>query len=219
MSISNYSELQTAVAEWIHRDDLAARIPDFIQMGETVLNRKLRTLDMEKIASLTASTSSRFLAYPSGMIEMQALFISNDSLVSDPNAEIVYIEPSTFRDHIQTGSGQPSSYTIKDQFEFNIIPDMAYTLECRYLKKYDIASDTTNWLLTEYPDLYLNASLAAASLFVVDDARLGTFKSLTAEGIEEANNAEARKRGNSMAYMRCDEAMNGAGSFNINLGY
>ena len=217
MSISNYSELQTAVANWLHRDDLSARVPEFIQMGEVVLNRKLRTLDMEQIATLTASTSSRFLDYPAGFIEMQALFISNDYLVSDPNAEIVYIEPSTFRDSIVTGNGQPTAYTIKDRIEFNIIPDQAYSIECRYLKKYDIASDSTNWLLTNYPDLYLHASLSAAALFVSDDSRLATFKSLTAEGIEETNNAEARKRGN--GYMRCDDALNQAGAFNINLGY
>lgn len=34
MAISNYTELQTAVANWLDRDDLSARIPEFIGLCE-----------------------------------------------------------------------------------------------------------------------------------------------------------------------------------------
>jgi len=38
MSIATYSELQTAVADWMHRTDLTAKIPDFITLAESRIN-------------------------------------------------------------------------------------------------------------------------------------------------------------------------------------
>lgn len=42
MSISNYSELTTAVANWLGRDDLTNRIPEFIKGGEVRIQDDLR---------------------------------------------------------------------------------------------------------------------------------------------------------------------------------
>lgn len=215
MSISNYSELQTAVANWLHRDDLSARVPEFIAMGEAVLNRKLRTVDMEARATASMPTDSRYMGLPAGFLEMQSMY------VQDPIQEMVYVEASVLRDYVdtETATGMPHLFTIKDEIELNCIPDQAYTLEMHYSKRYDIASDSTNWLLTNYPELYLHASLSAAALFVNDDARIGTIKALLSEGIEEVNTQEARKRGAQLAYMRVDAALTESGSFNIATGY
>lgn len=212
MSISTYAELQTAVASWMHRADLTARIPDFIQMGEAVLNRKLRTVDMETRATTATPTTSRFLALPTGYLEMQSMFIQ------DPATEIVYVEPLALREMVisETQTGFPNVFTVKGEIEFDRIPDSAYTLEMHYYKRYDIASDSTNWLLTNYPELYLHASLSAAALFIGNDSSLQTIKKLLAEGIEECNQAEYRKRGITNAYMRMDDLLAGNGSYNIN---
>jgi hypothetical protein len=37
MALSTYSDLQTAVATWLHRSDLTAIIPDLITLAETHL--------------------------------------------------------------------------------------------------------------------------------------------------------------------------------------
>jgi hypothetical protein len=42
MSITTYSELQQAIADWLERADLAARIPDFIALFEATANRLSR---------------------------------------------------------------------------------------------------------------------------------------------------------------------------------
>jgi hypothetical protein len=39
MSISTYGELKAAVADWLNRTDLTARIPDFIQLAESDIFR------------------------------------------------------------------------------------------------------------------------------------------------------------------------------------
>lgn len=213
--ISTYDELKDAVAGWLHRDDITARIPDFISMGEAVLNRKIRTVDMETRATAAAPTNSRFMGLPDGFIEMQSMFMQ------DPMQEMVFIEASQIRDYVlsETDTGIPYLFTTKDEIEFNCIPNQAYTLEMHYFKKYDIARDLENWLLTNYPELYLHAALSAASLFVVDDGRISMIKGLLAEGIEEVNTQEARKRGSQLVYARVDEALTSPRRFNINTGY
>ena len=44
MAISTYTELQTAVANWLDRDDMSARIPEFISLTEARFNRILPAL-------------------------------------------------------------------------------------------------------------------------------------------------------------------------------
>jgi hypothetical protein len=39
MSITTYSELQTAVANWLKRSDLTATIPDFIRLAKCASSR------------------------------------------------------------------------------------------------------------------------------------------------------------------------------------
>ena len=48
MAISNYTELNTAVANWLDRDDLTDRIPEFIALAEARFNRLLRIRAMEE---------------------------------------------------------------------------------------------------------------------------------------------------------------------------
>ena len=60
MSITNYTELKTAVADWLNRDDLTdARITDFIQMAENRIFHVLRVPPMEKYANLTTDTEGK----------------------------------------------------------------------------------------------------------------------------------------------------------------
>lgn len=211
MAISTYTELQTEMADWLHRSDLTDKLPDFIQMGEGVLNRKLRTVDMETRATITTGTSSRFLALPSGFVEMRSLWIQ------DPAQEILYLAPRKLREYVtsETDTGTPSHFTIKDEIEFNCIPRSAYTLEQHYYKKYDLATDSTNWLMTNHPELYLHACLVPAAIYTRNTELLAMATGLRDEGIAEVNRVEARKRGGGMAYLRVDDALSRNRSENI----
>jgi hypothetical protein len=50
VSISNYDELKTAVANWLERSDLTSRIPEFIAFGEDRIGTDLRIRAMETSA-------------------------------------------------------------------------------------------------------------------------------------------------------------------------
>src|SRR5947208_15315764 len=53
MTIATYSDLQTAVGNWLDHSLFAARVPDFITLFEAAANRRLRVRQQEAAASLT----------------------------------------------------------------------------------------------------------------------------------------------------------------------
>ena len=62
-----YSELKTAVANYLNRSDLDSMMDTFIQQTEAELNRKLRTKDMIKRA--TATADAQYLTLPTDWLE------------------------------------------------------------------------------------------------------------------------------------------------------
>ena len=48
MALSTYSDLKTAIANFLARDDLTTQIPDFIRLAEARMSRELDTRSMEK---------------------------------------------------------------------------------------------------------------------------------------------------------------------------
>jgi len=55
-------------------------------------------------------------------------------------------------------------------------------------------SNTTNDVLTEFPDLYLYGSLAETSPFLMQDERLQVWSSLYKESVKTANESAQRGR-------------------------
>jgi hypothetical protein len=63
-------------------------------------------------------------------------------------------------------------YTIlDDQIQVRPIADGDYEFEIAYWEKFDSLSSTTttNWLLTNHPDIYLFGTLLEATLYVGED--------------------------------------------------
>jgi len=210
---TDYTSLQTAIQEDLARTDLSAELPNFIQKGEANLNRRLRLLSMETTASVTLSSSAETASLPSGFLEDITLrYTSNNELLSSiPASSLDAIKSTT--------SGKPRYYTIGSSIEFERPSDSTYTLTHRYFKKWDIATDDTNTLLTDNPDVYLYAGLVAALTRTGNHPR----GELWARELERAImglqkvDARTRRRG----HLSVDRALQGASSYwyDINRGY
>ena len=74
MAISNYSDLQSTVANYLHRGDLTGQIPDFISLAEARINRKLRLRAMENTASGT--TTGQTISLPTGFVAAKRIQIA-----------------------------------------------------------------------------------------------------------------------------------------------
>ena len=171
MAISTYSELQTAVANWLDRDDLTARIPEFIALAEARFNRILRLRSME--AKYTANTvaGQRNLALPANYIQMR-----NFQVNTSPLTTLSYVTPEIY-DRVWGGStsGTPKFYTIlANEVSFGPIPGSVMEVEMLFYKKFDNLSvtTTTNSLLTDSPDLYLYGAMLEAEPFIMNDERV-----------------------------------------------
>ena len=171
MAIGTYTELQTAVANWLDRDDLGARIPEFIALAEARFNRILRLRSME--AKYTANTvaSQRNLALPASYIQMR-----NFQVNTSPLTTLSYVTPEIY-DRLWGGStsGIPKFYTIlANEVSFGPIPATVMEVEMLFYKKFDNLSvtTTTNTLLTDSPDIYLYGSMLEAEPFIMNDERV-----------------------------------------------
>ena len=182
MAISNYSELQTAVANWLDRDDLTARIPEFIALAEARFNRVLRLRSME--AKYTANTvaSQRNLALPTGYIQMR-----NFQVNTNPLTTLSYVTPEIY-DRLWGGStsGTPKFYTIlANEVSLGPIPASVQEVEMLFYKKFDNLSGSvaTNWLITNAPDIYLYGSMLEAEPFIMNDERVPLWAAALERGL------------------------------------
>ena len=109
MAISTYSELKTAVANWINRDDLTDRIPEFIALAEARFNRMLRVSAMEGLYTADTVKAQRNYNLPPRYLQMRSLRLNRDPLVV-----LTYLTPEMM-DRVWAGSavGIPKAYTIK----------------------------------------------------------------------------------------------------------
>lgn len=168
--INSYATLQASIAAFLHRTDLTDLIPEFIADAENRIYNDIRVRAMEAAySSTTASTS-----LPTGFLEWIYLIIDDDheQKLSRRDVEWIYTRyPSS--------SGKPVYFAREgDSLLFAPTPDATYTLSGRYYKKLTALSDsnTTNWLITDAPDLIRFAALAEAAPYTEDDARVSLWE-------------------------------------------
>ncbi|MNJ22494.1 hypothetical protein D3C77_168650 [compost metagenome] len=189
MSITNYSDLQASVASWLNRGDLTANIPDFITLGESQLSRDLKARQMEAKTTLSTVAGVNSVALPTDMLGMRRFQVSG-----------TYNQPLSYRspdeqsiDFADNSSGQPIVFTvIGENAELAPIPDAVYALELTYRQRIPALSisNPTNWLLANWPDAYLFASLIAATPFIMNDERLPVWAQLYKQVVDGINGVD-----------------------------
>lgn len=168
MAITTFSELQTAITNWLDDNGIDSYRADFITLGENRIKRELRVRQMMNRATATMPTSDRYLALPAGYVAMKQLQIN-----SDPLRTLQYVPEDQINLYHSSSTGKPYYYTITgDDLQFERTPDSAYTAEITFYKLTALsASNTTNELFPEFAELYLHASLIEGLYFNQEDER------------------------------------------------
>lgn len=168
MSINTYATLKTAVASWLKRSDLTSNIPDFISLAEAKIARDLRLRRQITAATLNTVAGVQGVALPADWLEFADVSLSTDNPTPISFATVEHINTR----YPQTFTGQPVVFSIDGlNVIFGPTPDAIYPISTNYYAKFPAlsADADTNWLLTNYPSIYLFGALCEASPFIRDD--------------------------------------------------
>jgi hypothetical protein len=193
MPISTYTDLQSAVASWLARDDLAANIADFIMLFEAAANRRLRVRAQE--ASVALSPASGVAALPADYLAWRRVTWPGAGGIAA--RELEYVHPSYLRARYPTvPAGAPALFTIEGG-SLIVRPVDDTPLDFDYFQKIPAlaAANPTNWLLAAWPDLYLFGALAEAHGFVKDADSLALWGARRNELFDEIERLDAKTRG------------------------
>ncbi len=198
MALSNYVELQAAVRTELGISTSGitdAAIVDAITRAESKINRRARLREMEQLAYATYASGSRFLALPDGFLELINLRVKKASEADTKYVEIPYVDPGRLWEYYEDNHTlERLRYTLRDQIEFSYEVTEDHTVMMHFIKRWDLATNSTNWLLTNFPDVYLYGALAECEMHVKKDERIVLWKSLFDEGIAELNSLDERGR-------------------------
>lgn len=186
MALTTYTELKTAIADFLNRDDLTAAIPTFISLAESQINRDVRHWKMENRA--TATIDSQYLTRPSDWVETIRFHITSDGTRT---LDLLSAQAmSDKRQGAEDVTGIPRYYRhSENQFELFPSPSGPYESELLYYQKVPALSDsnTSNWLLTDHPDVYLYGALTHSAPYLAEDERVAIWVQIYSAAVARVN--------------------------------
>ncbi len=186
MAITNYTELKSSVSGWLNRDDLTTQIPDFIRLAESFISDELRHWRGEKRAETTLD--GQFIGLPSDWVE--TIRIHTNAGGTGDMRYLSRAQMQSMRAANEDASGAPEFYTHNaGQLELYPTPDGNYSADLAYYADAGALSDsnTTNWVLTKYPDIYLYGTLLQAGMYLMDTEMEQRWAALYRAAVDRAN--------------------------------
>jgi len=202
MAITTYAELQTAISDFLNRDDLSAVVPTFISLAEADIQRRVRHWRMEKRS--TAELDTQYSAIPADFVEVIRFYVTSGD--TKPLELISQGELLDRKRKSLNTSGSPSYYALTaGELEIYPVPDGTYNVELYYISRIPSLSDSnaSNWLLDQYQDAYLYGALVHSAPYLKDDARATVWAALYQSAIDAINTeSEKSKYGGSGRRMK-----------------
>jgi hypothetical protein len=196
MSFDTYANLQTEIANYLHRTDLTSKIPGFITLAESDISKKLRIWQLESLETLSVTQADPEVTLPSRVKDVKWVKLSGtyERLLRRMQAAAFYrLYGQQGEATAQTGS--PIHYFFEeDKIIVGPSPSDDYTLTalCIRMNEALSASNTTNTVLTNYPDVYFYGSLVHAFRYTRHVQRMQEAQAAFEQAVEEANR-ESRK--------------------------
>jgi hypothetical protein len=182
----NYTTLQTQVASYLHRTDLASQIPTFIELAEAYMFRELHIKEMQ--VSVTGTTTSGYATLPA-------------DFGSVSRVTVTYANYTKALDYIALGNAPtattsaPAYYSLEnDKLRiWGAADGQAYTLY--YIPAIQNLSATvpTNWLLDNAPELYLDAACLQGAKYTRNDAEVAKLTDNVAMSIDSVKRFSERR--------------------------
>ena len=189
MAITNYTDLQTTIADTLNRDDVTSVIPTFIAMAEAQMSRDIRHWRMETRSNGVQDAGDAYMQVPANWVETVRFSVTDKG--TSPIAMSDSTTMAENRAKYNDQYGTPTDYTLEaGQFHLYPTPIEQTNVELIYIAQIpDLATNTTNWLLSYAPDVYLYGSLLHSAPYLQDDARVAVWAQLYSAGVTRLNEA------------------------------
>jgi hypothetical protein len=174
MAITTYTEIQSAVSNWMTRADMAGEAADFISLAEAALNRELGPVEVD--TTLTGTVSSRRIDLSAlSIVAPIGLFLAQPGI---NEVEMTRKDDGTFP--YRVSNGYPRYWAMDGtNIDFDCPLDQAYPFRFRYRQRFALSvAAPTNWLLTYHPDLYLAATIVWGGIFIQDNDTMARWTSV-----------------------------------------
>jgi hypothetical protein len=156
------------------------------------MNRSLYVRQMEQRSTTTIDTTSTepgFISLPTDFQSMRRIRLS--SVSGKPHLDFKSgTQLDEYRSSSDNAAGQPLFFSIfGSEIELAPSPDANYTIEMVYRQNIPaLASNSTNWLLTLAPDIYLYGALLESAPYMKEDDRIQTWALGLSSALESLNN-------------------------------
>lgn len=196
MALDNYANLLASVGDWFADTTLSSQMADAVTLLEAELNRSLRVRRMENLSTSTTTVAgTQSYAWPTGFLECR----SGPYIVqsSAPNRVLQFVTPSALQEMDDGRGNDLPAYWSDYMASLYLFPKpvAGLTIHIPYYKKLALATDTTNWLLSNHPDVYLYGTLMQMGTYETESERLALWASRYATGLKGVMDEDKRVKG------------------------
>jgi hypothetical protein len=188
--MNDYDSLKATIVRWLNREgfqDLIDEVDIFLVIAQ---NRVYREIDFHFTEKTLATVTTVPQTLPADFDRMKSVTIGIGESRFEVNGspeKLVAVSGTL---------GRPLFYsTSADGIEWGTTPDQEFDVTLSYWSRPENlgASNTSNWITINAPELLLFGSLLEASLFLKDDQRAQVWLGRYGQIKQEIENAEERR--------------------------
>lgn len=187
-AFDTYTGLQSAIIDWIARPDLSSNAPDFIKVAEVKLQRRFKG-----VTTLGGAVTTNWLLTAHPDVYLYASLVEAAGYINDEARATAWsaaYEASASSVRLPDSTSSFASYTglqaaVADWLArpdlATAVPNFIRLAEAQFQRKFLnvtslSGSVSTNWLLTNHPDIYLYGTLLESAPYLKDDARVALWQ-------------------------------------------
>lgn len=196
MALDTYANLQTAIASWVDRDDLTSQIADFIALAESDMNATIRTRQNTAYATVTFATTG-LAPVPDEFRMVKTLRLSDS-----PNYDMESVSLDRISELLAYNreGGNPEAFAVDgESLRAYPTPSTSVDALCHYYRTIPALADdnTSNWVLANYPQVYLYGAIAHAHAYMDDTEEEQKFRAKFEDAMRRLNAEGANLYGDS----------------------
>lgn len=179
-----YSELKTAIADYLHRTDLTTQIPQFIERAEASLFREINIKDLR--VSVSGTTTGEYADLPidfSEVVKVTCTYGNTEYDLDYGSKPINYAQVTPMQYVLENNKLRLFGASTGQAYKLYYTPKMGALS----------GSNTSNWLLANASDLYLYSSSLEAARFMRDQQLEDRLNGLVAPLIDSIKRYTERK--------------------------